>query len=103
MKRANILMTILLVSFILSCSTQPLVKPPVAEKIPHELFDKRNDNYFWMRLSDEQKNAATPDVQTARVLDYLNKENEYTKTLLKNTEVLQKTLYNEIVGRIKQN
>ncbi len=96
-------MTILLVSFILSCSNQPLVKPPLAEKIPHELFDKRNDNYYWMRLSDEQKNAATPDEQTARVLDYLNKENEYTKTLLKNTEVLQKTLYNEIVGRIKQN
>jgi oligopeptidase B len=103
MKRPNIVMSILLVVFLFACSNQPSVKPPVAEKIPHELFDKRNDNYFWMRLSDAQKNAAVPDVQTAKVLDYLNRENEYTKYVLKNTDSLQKTIYNEIVGRIKQN
>jgi oligopeptidase B len=102
MKRNNFLMTILLMVFLFGCTSQPSVKAPVAEKIPHELFDKRNDNYFWMRLSDEQKNAATPDEQTTKVLDYLNKENEYSKALLKNTEELQKTLYNEIVGRIKK-
>ncbi|MBA4322411.1 MAG: hypothetical protein C0408_06285, partial [Odoribacter sp.] len=93
MKRTNLMMTILLVVFMVACSNQPSFKPPVAEKIPHELFDKRNDNYFWLRLSDEQKNAATPDVQTGKVLDYLKKENEYTKTVLKNTESLQKALY----------
>jgi oligopeptidase B len=86
-----------------ACTSQPTVKPPVAEKIPHKLFDKRNDNYYWMRLSDEQKNAASPDEQTTKVLDYLNKENEYTRAVLKNTEILQKTLYDEIVGRMKQN
>jgi oligopeptidase B len=103
MKSTKILMTFLLVVFLFACSNQPAIKPPVAEKIPHELFDKRNDNYFWMRLSDEQKNATTPDEQTTKVLDYLNKENEYAKTVLKNTEVLQKTIFDEIVGRIKQN
>jgi oligopeptidase B len=79
-----------------------VVKPPVAEKIPHELFDKRTDNYFWIRLSDEQKNAKTPDAQTSKVLEYLNKENEYSKTVLKSTEDLQKKLYEEITGRIKK-
>ena len=87
---------------LLSCTTQTEIKAPVAEKIPHELFNKRIDNYFWMRLNDEQKNASKPDEQTVKVLDYLNKENAYTKTVLKGTEGLQKILYDEITGRIKK-
>ena len=102
MKRINLLLTALLAVFLFSCNNQPLVKAPVAEKIPHELFDKRNDNYFWMRLSDEQKNAATPDEQTSKVIEYLNKENSYSKEVLKTSEELQKTVFNEIVGRIKK-
>jgi len=95
-------MTIFLMVILFSCSNQPAIKQPVAEKIPHELFNKRNDNYFWMRLSDEQKNAENPDEQTAKVLDYLTKENEYSKTVLKNIEGLRKTLFDEITGRIKK-
>ena len=102
MKRFNLLLTALLTAVLFSCNTQPSLKAPVADIVPHELFDNRTDNYFWMRLSDEQKNAATPDEQTTKVLDYLNKENEYSKEILKNTEGLQKTLYTEIVGRIKK-
>jgi len=102
MKQFNLFFASLLLALLFSCSSQPAIKAPVAEKIPHELFDKRNDNYFWMRLTDEQKNAATPDEQTAKVLDYLNKENEYSKAVLKNEEALQKTVYDEIVGRIKK-
>jgi len=102
MKRINFL-TILLTAFILSaCGSRQTIKPPVAEKIPHEVFDGRTDNYYWMRLSDEQKNASIPDEQTAKVLDYLNEENEYTNAVLKHTEELQNTIYNEIVGRIKK-
>ena len=96
-------MTVIMVIFLFACSNQPAIKPPVAGKIAHELFDKRIDNYFWMRLSDEQKNAASPDEQTAKVLDYLNKENDYTKAMLTHTETLQKTIYDEIIGRIKKN
>jgi oligopeptidase B len=103
MKRHNILMTIMLVVILFACSNPPTVKPPIAEKIPHELFDKRNDNYFWMRLSEAQKNAVIPDAQTAKVLEYLNKENEYSKFVMKRTDSLQKIIYNEIVGRMKQN
>ena len=102
MKRFNLFFAALFSALLFSCSSQPSVTPPVAEKIPHELFDKRIDNYFWMRLSDDQKNAATPDEQTTKVLNYLNKENAYSKAVLEGTEGLQKTLYDEIVGRIKK-
>ena len=40
---------------------------PRAKKIAKELVEHghtRIDNYYWMRLSDEQKNAAKPDEQS---------------------------------------
>lgn len=80
-------------------------QPPIAKKIPHPITihnDTRVDDYFWMRLSDEQKNAETPDSHTQDVLDYLNAENDYTKKVLSHTEGFQKKLFDEIVGRIKQ-
>jgi len=79
--------------------------PPVAAIEPHETAIHDTvlvDNYFWMRLSDEQKEAETPDAQTQRVLDYLNAENAYTDTVMAATRSFQDTLFNEIVGRIKQ-
>lgn len=81
------------------------MQPPAAEKIPHELVSHGNtriDNYYWMKLADEQKNAEQKDDQTRKVLDYLNAENEYLESRLKHTEPFQEKLYNEIVGRIKQ-
>ncbi len=75
---------------------------PVAEKKPDTLTGNRIDNYYWMKLSDEQKNAEQKDGQTTKVLNYLNAENDYLKANLKHTEALQEKLYNEIVGRIKQ-
>lgn len=82
------------------------IPAPVAEKQPFEITsngNKRIDNYFWMRLSEEQKNATEKDEQTQKVLAYLNAENDYLKTKTKHTEALQKKLYDEMVGRIKQN
>lgn len=90
---------------ILSCSKAPPAQPPVAKKIKKELTihdDTRIDNYYWMRLSDEQKNSENPDAQTQDVLDYLNAENTYTKSVLNHTETFQEKLYTEIIGRIKQ-
>ena len=78
---------------------------PVAKMVKTELSehgDTRIDNYFWMRLSDEQKNNETPDAQTLDVLDYLNEENDYRESEMKDTEEFQQQLYDEIVGRIKQ-
>ncbi len=78
------------------------IAPPVAEKAPTELTGNRIDNYYWMKLSDEQKNAEQKDEQTQKVINYLNAENEYLKASLQHTEALQKKIYDEIVGRIKQ-
>lgn len=95
------------VALVASCTNneKPMNTPPIAKKIEHKITthgDERIDNYFWMRLSDEQKNAENPDAQTQDVLDYLNAENEHLKKEMVSTEELQKTLYDEIVGRIKQ-
>ena len=81
------------------------LKPPKAEKIPHVLsahgYD-RIDNYYWMRLSDEQKLAKKPDAQTQKVLDNLHAENAFKNDILKHTEKFQNELFDEIVGRIKK-
>lgn len=81
------------------------VPAPKAEKVPHEFKESgssRVDNYYWMKLTDAQKNAEKKDEQTTKVLNYLTAENDYLKTMQKHTEPLQEKIYNEIVGRIKQ-
>ncbi|WP_242926974.1 S9 family peptidase [Pontibacter vulgaris] len=79
-------------------ATQPVVaeapKPPVAKKVAKELSmhgDTRIDNYYWLNQREDPE-----------VIAYLNAENAYTKQMLANTEDLQKKLFDEIVGRIKQ-
>jgi oligopeptidase B len=79
--------------------------PPIAEKVEKQLVangDTRIDNYYWMKLSDEEKNASNPSAHTQRVFDYLEAENAYTDQVLGHTDSLQNALYEEIVGRIKQ-
>ena len=81
------------------------VDPPDPQEIPHELAAhgaKRVDNYYWMKLSEEQKNAPVKDEQAKKVIDYLEAENEYLDEMMKHTEPLQAKLYDEMVGRIKQ-
>ena len=81
------------------------IQAPIAEKMPFEITqhgETRIDNYFWMRLSDAQKEAEQKDTQTQKVWDYLNAENDYTKAQLAHTEKFQADLFTEIVARIKQ-
>jgi oligopeptidase B len=109
--KKNILIPILLAFIFFGCktnedkNTKDLVNAPVAKKIPKELTlhdDTRIDNYFWMRLSDDQKNAENLDSQTQDVLNYLNQENEYLEGVMSHTNELQDELYNEMVSRIKK-
>ncbi len=68
--------------------------PPVATtiaKVDTSFGDVRVDNYFWLR------DKTDPDV-----LDYLEAENEYTAAIMKDTEPLQEKLFQEIIGRIKE-
>jgi oligopeptidase B len=70
------------------------IKPPVAQKIP-KIDTLHNevlvDDYFWLRDRDNMK-----------VIEYLNAENEYTEKVMHHTTELQKTLYNEMLARIKE-
>lgn len=88
-----------------SSDTNTMPQVPVAKKVPHQSVihgDTITDNYFWMRLSDEQKEAETPDAQTQDVLDYLNAENAYREEVMAHAKAFQDSLFDEIVGRIKQ-
>jgi oligopeptidase B len=70
------------------------VSPPTARIIPRidTLHGEvRTDNYFWIR------NKSDP-----QVISYLDAENAYTVARMKHTEALQKKLYDEMLGRIKQ-
>ena len=86
-----------------SCSDNIL--PPDVKKIPKDMQvhgHMRTDNYYWMRLTDEQKSAEKYDNQTQDVVDYIDEETKYLENSLKHTKPLQKTLYDEMVGRIKK-
>jgi oligopeptidase B len=81
------------------------LQPPVAKKVEKKLVEHGNtriDNYFWMRLSDEQKNAETKDAQTTDVINYLNEENTYRDKMMEHLKPVTEELYQEIIGRIAQ-
>jgi len=70
-----------------------LPKPPKAAKKPHDLTMfgvARNDPYFWMRERDD------PEVR-----DYLERENAYLDAVMAPHAALRKTLYEEMVARLK--
>ena len=59
------------------------------------------DNYSWIHQKNilevlKDKKKLNPEVE-----NYLNQENKYADYHLKDTKTLQKTLFNEIKGRIK--
>jgi oligopeptidase B len=77
-----------------AADTAPLPAPPVAKKVPKvtEINGRKLvDNYFWLR-----------DKQNPEVKAYLEAENAYTDAVLKPTAPLQKKLYDEMLGRIKE-
>lgn len=51
------------------------------------------DDYYWLR-NDDRTNE--------EVLDYLNKNNEYTQSVMGDTKDLQKQLYQDIKSRVKE-
>jgi len=99
MKHKNLFLILIVFTLIISgCSKQEKVKPdlapPIAKKIQQQLTiheHTRIDDYFWLR---ERENP--------EVIEYLKAENDYKDAMLKHTEKLQKKLFKEIVGRIKQ-
>ncbi len=89
-----------------TATQQQLLEGPTAKKISTDLIihkHVRQDLYYWMKLSDKQKNSETPDKQTQEVLDYLREENVYREEYWKNLQIFEDALFEEIKGRIKQN
>ena len=94
-----------LTPFIFCSCMEKMNLPPDATKKPYEMTEHghtRVDNYYWMRLTDEQKSAEKFDSHAQEVVDYINSENDYTQSNLAHTKQFQKDLYHEIVGRIKK-
>lgn len=82
-----------------SAQKLPDVKPPVAEKKSHirEIHgDKVNDPYYWM--IDYFKK----EKDSAKVIDYLNAENSYWKSMMKDTKPFRELLFKEMKARIKE-
>ena len=73
---------------------RPAAAPPLAKVVPHNLENHgevRVDNYYWLKERENQE-----------VIDYLKAENKYTTALTAHTKKLQRKLFKEIKGRIKQ-
>jgi oligopeptidase B len=98
--------------FLTACSTQmkqtpeavtvppPAIPPtpqaPVAAKKPHQVASvngSREDEYYWLR-DDKRENP--------EMLAYLKAENEYADRMLAHIKPLETRVYNEIIGRLKQ-
>ena len=68
--------------------------PPLAKSIPHQLEahgQVRVDHYYWLN------DRSNPDV-----IAYLQQENEYAKAQSQHTADFERTVFEEIKGRIKQ-
>ncbi len=80
-----------------SAFSAPLPAPPDAEKQPHQVKTPfgaiRDDEYYWLR-DDARANP--------KMLDYLQAENAYADAVMAPLKPLEERLYEEIVGRIKQ-
>ncbi len=73
------------------------MKPPIAKKVPKVLKIhgyEITDNYAWLRDRGDTKDPA--------IMDYLNAENAYTESFTGKQKPFSDTLYNEMLGRIKQ-
>ena len=97
----------LLLTLCIQCKTHksemninwPTIAAPVAEKKEHfrDIHgDKVNDPYYWMY----DFFGKGPDSQ--QVISYLEAENTYLKAMMADTDELQKSLFDEMKGRIKE-
>ncbi|MEE2756149.1 MAG: S9 family peptidase [Myxococcota bacterium] len=70
---------------------------PIAKRVDHTWTEhgvRRHDPYHWMR-DDERKDP--------QIIQYLERENQYTEAVLEPTKAFQATLFEELKGRLKPN
>ncbi|MEK1928103.1 MAG: S9 family peptidase, partial [Rhizobium giardinii] len=78
---------------------------PVAPKKPvtdtrHGI--SRTDDYAWLRADNWQAMFKDPSILDPEIRKHLEAENAYMKAAMADTEALQKTLFAEMKGRIKE-
>lgn len=79
--------------------------PPVAARVPkviEQLGRTRTDDYAWMKDENWQAVMRDPSVLRPDIRAHLDLENAYTRALLAPTEALQKQIFEEMRGRIKE-
>ncbi|NIJ46091.1 oligopeptidase B [Wenyingzhuangia heitensis] len=104
-RNVPILVGFITFTVLIKCQKMKVIEAPIADKIPTELEkhnDVRVDNYYWLRLSDEEKNAEIPSEKTQKVLTYLSEENTFYEEETKHTLEFQEDLFQEMKGRIKE-
>ena len=87
----------------MSATAKPV--PPVAKKVPkriEQLGRVRVDDYAWMKDDNWQKVLRDPTLIKAEVKEHLTAENAYVKAMLAPTQDLQKAMFEEMKGRIKE-
>ena len=104
MKTTKCILGAMLLTTFFSCNNQlknasilkqsDFSQPPVAD-IKADTFTRfgvqRIDHYFWMK-----------DKTNPKVIEYLKAENAYTDSVMASTKDFQQKIYDEIIGRIKE-
>ena len=97
MKTYILWLTTLLLSISITAQNMNEIKPPVAKKEPKVLKIhgyELTDNYFWLRDRNEKRNP--------EIIKYLEDNNKHVEAVMASTNDLQKKLYDEMIGRLKQ-
>src|SRR5690606_6709500 len=96
-KTALVFVTTILMTLSTTSARAVDATPPDAEKRPHVVKAphgaERGDEYYWLR-DDKREDKS--------VLAYLEAENAYADTVMAPLKAVEDRLYQEIVGRIKQ-
>ena len=83
----------------------PSATPPATEERP--VSDTRHgitrvDEFAWLRADNWQEVFRDPSLLDPAIRSHLEAENTYQQALMADTEILRKTLFQEMKGRIKE-
>ena len=85
--------------------TKETLRPPVADIHPVEISyhgHARTDDYAWLKDDDWQQVMKEPTRLQPAIRAYLEAENAYTEAFMADTHDLQRALFAEMRGRIKE-
>lgn len=84
---------------------ESVILPPKTKRIDHTEKHHgiiRHDFYYWLRAKNWQDVFKNPASLDKDIRSHLEDENAYQKTQMSDTEELQKKLFSEMKGRIKE-